>query len=885
MTLPAYFRSLAAKFLQRSQTGREVDEELRSHIQLRADDLERTGLGRSEAERRARIEFGGYEKFREESHEALGGNFLEMLLQDTRFSVRVLRKSPGFTIAAVLTLALAIGANAVVFSVLNAFILRPLDVHHAESLYELQHGDAASSYQSYPNYVDLRDRNHSFEDLAGFGMDIVGLDNGKDPVRAWSEEASGNYFDVLDLKPYLGRFFHASDEHGPNSAPYIVLSYSFWHTHFQGDPNVVGHVVQLNKHPFTIIGVTPPGFHGVLIFFNPDFYAPMVMQEQLSGENDLDIRGKRTIFMVLGHLKPGISMAQAIADLNGIGADLVKTYPKDNPKMTFSLARPNLYGDYLGRPMKAFLSGLMMLSGLILLAACANLGSLFAARAADQSREVALRLALGSSRSRILRRLFTEAVIISLIGGTIGLLGSIILLRQLSAWQPIPRWPIQMPVNPDIKVYLVALVLTLASGFLFGAVPVRQILRTNPYEVVKSGSISAAGRRISMRDVLLVLQIAICGVLVTSSMVAVRGLLRSLHDNFGFEVSNVMLADTDLTMAGYKPDQIPTMQKRMLQTLQAIPGVDEAGLIDSVPLGDNSGAHSNVFNEKATDLRPAHAVLDALIYSMSPEYLRAAGTSLLAGRSFTWHDDQGASRVAVVNREFANKVFGSVAGAIGAHYKLEDGSRVQVVGVVEDGKYESLTEDPQPVMFYSILQSPSKTTWLVVHSRRDPLQLGPAMRSALRSLDAGLPVYIQTRYKEMDAMLFAARMATVSLGVMGIMGAMLAVTGIFGMAAYSVSKRLRVLGIRMALGAQRTEVLKAALGRALKLLALGSGAGLLLGLLATKVLAYIVYQATPRDPLVLAAVVLAMLFLGLLATWIPAQRALSVNPLKLLREE
>ncbi len=885
MKLLDSLRFRVATLFRRAQVNAEIEQELRSHIQHRADDLERSGLSRAEANRRARIEFGGYEKFRQESHEALGGNFFETFSQDVRFSLRVLRKSPGFTITAVFTLALAIGANAVVFSVLNAFILRPLDVPHAESLYELQHGDEASSYQSYPNYVDLRARNHSFDDLAGFGMDIVGMDAGKDPIRAWSLEASGNYFDVLGLKPYLGRFFHASDEHGANSAPYIVLSYSFWHTHFQDDRSVLGRVVQLNKHPFTIIGVTPPGFHGVLIFFNPDFFAPMVMQEQLSGENDLNVRGKRTIFMVMGHLKPGVSIAQATADLNGVGADLVKSYPKDNPKMTFSLARPNLYGDYLGRPMKAFLSGLMMLAGLILLAACANLGSLFAARAADQSREVALRLALGSSRRRILRRLFTEALLISLAGGVIGLAGSVVLLRELSAWQPIPRWPIQMPVNPDIKVYLVALLLTLASGFLFGAVPVRQILRTNPYEVVKSGSISAAGRRISVRDVLLVVQIAICGVLVTSSMVAVRGLLRSLHDNFGFEVSNVMLADTDLTMAGYKPEQIPAMQKRMLDALQAIPGVEQVGLIDSVPLGDNTGAGSKVFAEKTSDLRPANAILEALIYTMSPEYLQAAGTTLLAGRTFTWHDDKNAPRVAIVNQEFARKVFGSATNAVGRYYKLPDATRVQVIGVVEDGKYQSLTEDPQPVMFYPILQSPSTATWLVVHSMRDPLQLGAAMRSTLHDLDSGLPVYIQTRYQEMDAMLFAARMATLSLGVMGIMGAMLAATGIFGMAAYSVSKRLRELGIRMALGARRKQLLEAALGRALRLLAFGSATGLLLGLLATRVLAYIVYQATPRDPFVLAGVVLAMMLLGLLATWIPAQRAISVDPLKLLREE
>ena len=274
-----------------------------------------------------------------------------------------------------------------------------------------------------------------------------------------------------------------------------------------------------------------------------------------------------------------------------------------------------------------------------------------------------------------------------------------------------------------------------------------------------------------------------------------------------------------------------------------------------------------------------------MIYNISPEYFHAAGTELLSGRNFTWHDDKDSPHVAVVNREFARKVFGSDTKAVGGYFKTKDGIRTQVVGIAEDGKYTSLTEDPRPVMFLTILQSPSSQTYLIVRSSRDPQQLEAAARSTLRQLDRGLPVLIQTRYKELDAMLFAPRMATVSLGVLGIMGAMLSITGIFGMAAYSVSKRLRELGIRIALGAQRREVLQAALKRPLKLLAFGSAAGLILGVLASRVLAFIVSQATPRDPLVLGGVVLAMLLFGLVATWIPAQRALSADPLVLLREE
>jgi predicted permease len=866
-----------------SDINDDTEEELRSHIAHRADDLERSGLPRPDAERRARIEFGSYGRFKAECREALGGNFIETLLQDIRLSIRVLRKSPGFTIAAVLTLALAIGANAVVFSVMNALVLHPRYAPHAESLYGLQHG-SENGFQSYPDYLDLRDRNRSFDGLAAFTVAAAGLDTGNNPSPAWAYETSGNYFDALRLRPYLGRFFHASDERGPNSAPYIVLTYAYWHSHFQDDRGVVGRVVQVNKHPFTILGVAPPEFHGTLMFFNPDFFVPIVNHQQVSNSYDLNTRGVRWIFEAIGHLKPGVTPAQAIADLNSVGRYLEKNYPKDDGNMTFTLGRPSLYGDYLGRPIRAFLAGLMLLAGLILLAACANLGSLFAARAADRGREVALRLALGSSRRRILRGLFTEAVLILLAGGAAGLVGSIVLLRGLSAWQPFPRAPIHVPVNPDANVYVIALLLALASGFLFGAVPVRQVLRTNPYGVIKAGPDAGRGRRITVRDLLLIAQIAICAVLVTSSMVAVRGLARSLHNNFGFALRNTMVADTDLSMAGYHGDKVPVMQKRMLDAVAAVPGVEQVGLTDNVPLGDGAN-ESIVFTDKATDLRPSNATATAVMYSVSPGYFRAAGTALLSGRTFTWHDDKNSPRVAVVNREFARKIFGSVTGAVGRYYKMRDGTRVQVVGIAEDGKYQSLTEDPWPAMFLPILQSPSSSTYLVVRSSRDPQQLTAAMRTALHGMDAGLPVSIQTRYQKLQFILFGPRMATIALGVMGVMGAMLAITGIFGMAAYSVSKRLRELGIRMALGAQRKEVLQAALGRPLKLLAFGSAAGLILGILASRVLAYVVYQATPRDPLILSGVVLVMLLLGLLATWLPAQRALSVNPLILLRDE
>ncbi|HEY1809756.1 MAG TPA: ABC transporter permease [Acidobacteriaceae bacterium] len=875
----AWFRSAGAKFLRRTESAEELDEELREHITLRADDLERAGLTRGEAERRARIEFGSTAKYGEQSHEARGGNLLETLLLDLRFSLRVLRKSPGFVVAAVVTLTLAVTANAVVFGILNALVLRPLPVPDAQGLWAVEHFD------SYPNYVDLRDRNRSLTGLAAWTMVFTAMDTGNDPEGVTGYSASGNYFDVLGLKPSVGRFFHSADERGANSAPDIVLTWAYWNSRFHEDPGVVGRTVRLGRAPFTIIGVAPKGFGGTLLFGSPQFFMPMVNQQQVDGQDLLQARANvQGVFEMLARLKPGVTPAQAAADLNGIGAMLEKTYPKEVPHRETTLAHPGLY--VFGGPAKAFLAGLMLLAGLILLAACANLGSLFAARAADRSREVALRLALGSSRKRIARQLLTEALLVSLAGGAVGLAASLVLLRKLSGWQPFPSAPLEIPVTPDARLYGFALLLALLSGVLFGLVPVRQAMQANPYEVVKAGSSARMGRRLTLRDMLLTLQIAICAVLVTASLVAVQGLVRTLHGHFGFEPRNAMIVDVSLATAGYTGDRALGMQKRLIEAMQAIPGVQAAGLATSYPpLIYAAASQTHVFRENARDYRTENAAAAPYRYDVSPGYIRAAGTTLLAGRDLSWHDDAGAPRVALVNQYLAMKLFGRNTNAVGRSLQLQDGKRVEIVGVVEDGKYFSMTEDQEAAMFLPYLQSPARTTELVVRSSRDRQELIAAIRGQLRQLDAGLPADVDTWDHYLGVALFPARVATVALGIMGLMGAMLSITGIFGMAAYSVSRRLKELGIRIALGAQRREVLEAALGRAFRLLAAGSAAGLVLGILASRVLSSIVYGATPRDPVVLAGVVVAMALLGLTATWIPAQRALSLDPLVLLHED
>jgi predicted permease len=811
---------------------------------------------------------------------------IDSLVRDIKVSIRKLRTSPGFAVTAIVTLAMAIGANAIVFGVLNGLILRPLNLPREESLYVIERAVDRATSESYPNYIDLRDLNRGFESLAAYAADQVWVNAGETPSRVWSLQVTGNFFDVLGIRPHLGRLLHGSDDQGPDSAPYVVLSYPYWQTQFNGDRAIIGRVVRINKQPYTIIGVAPQGFRGAVTIYSPDVFLPVVDQKQIDGSDMLTKRGERWL-SVIGHLKQGVTPAQAVADLDALGASLVAAHPRDLDKVQFALGRPALGDDSLETPVKAFLTALIVLAALILIAACTNLGSLFAARTADRAREVALRLALGATRLQVMRQLLVEAVAVALVGGAVGVWGSALLLDWLSTWHPFPQFPINMPVMAEWRVYAAALVLSVVSGLFFGAIPLRQVLRADPFQIVKAGTLArTGGRRLTARELLLTLQIAACALLVTSSMVAIRGLARSLHANFGFDPRNVTLVETDLAMAGYRAADVAPMQRRMIEAVRTIPGAASVGLIGQAPPMHFVSNASKVFKDATPDFKPASSVADATMYSVSPEYLGVARTPLVSGRQFTLHDDAGSPRVAIVNQVFARKMFGTVGNALGHFYKMPDGTRIQVVGIIPDGKTSlNLADAPQPVMYFPILQSPSPDAWLVIRSSRDLAQLSAAIRDKLRELDPALPSFIQTWTTAMQGALFAPRMASLALGVLGAMGAILSITGIFGMAAYSLARRLKELGIRVALGAQPEAILQAALSRPFKVLVIGSAAGFVLGLLASRVLASIVYQAAPRDPFVLAGAVLSMFAVGLVATWIPARRALAVDPLVLLREE
>ena len=874
------FRRVVNTF-SRSKLHQEIDAEIQSHVEMRIADNIAAGMSPEEARRDASIRFGSRVAMRERIAAADAATAFDAFGRELRYAARQLRRSPAFTATALVTLILGIGANVVVFGVLNAMVLRPLDVPEPIGLYNVVHKAPGNDNQSYPDYVDFKTKNSTFTDMAAYRIENAGLSTRDTAYKCWYYRVSGNYFDLLGARPAQGRFFHASDEHGTNSAPYIVLSYNFWHRYFGADARIVGATIDVNKHPFTVIGVAPAAFHGSELFLWPDFWMPIVDNPDDNGTDFLSWRGSHNLW-ILGKLKPGVTPQQATDNLNAIAHELARQNPEDDG-LDARLVKPGLLADMFGGPARSFLAGIMILAFLVLLAACANLASLFAARTADRSRELAIRLAIGSSRWNVLRQLLAEAVLISVLGGALGTLFSTVLLNALTRWQPFPHFPIHVTVSPDPEVYLVALLLSIGSGVLCGLIPARQIWATDSTQVMKTGGATLVFRRFTLRDLLLGIQITLCTLLVTSSFVALRGMQRSLHAPLGFQPKNVLLAETDLHMGGHFGASVMQIRKRMLEEVGGIAGVTSVGIIDETPLG-TGGNSSYVYREGTTDFRPSNSAFGAKFFGISPGYLQAAGTRLLSGRDFTWHDDAKAPKVAIVNELFARSMFGN-ADAVGRRFMWGDKLSYEIVGVVENGKYDSLTERPWAAMFLPLEQNPNSDTSLMVRSALPPSEIVPEVRRTLAQIDPSLPFVFHTWPDALEFVLFPARVATASLGVMGLLAAMLAVTGVFGMAMYSVSKRVREFGIRVAVGAQPVQLMRSALSRSLILLLSGSAAGLLLGVIASQLLAQIVYQATPRDPLVFAGVVITMALLGLVATWIPAERALHVHPARLLREE
>jgi len=869
--------------LWRKRRDRDFAEEIDTHLALEVERLRDEGLTREEAEAAARREFGNVTRTREQFYESRRWLWWEHLMRDLSYAVRVLSRSPGFTFVAVLSLALGIGANALVFSVVNALVLRPLPVDNPQQLAFLQrvHGGPG---QSYPNYRDLRDRNQAFSGLIGYRVAPMDLESQGHADHAWGYLATGNYFDVLGLRPVLGRFFHQEDDMQPGASPYAVLSYNCWQGRFGGDRDIVGKTIRINRQPFVVLGVAGNDFHGTELFYWPEIWVPMMMEAQIEiGNPWLEERGTMNTW-VIGRLKPEVSSTQATANLNAVAADLARQYPSPNEGMQLKLTRPGMLGDLVGGPAKAFAVGVLLLAALVLLAACTNLASLLTARASDRQREIAIRLSLGATRGRLVRQLLTETFVLSVAGGAVGYSFAVLLSHALSQWRAPLDIPVQFNVNPDWKVFFFACVISLVAGVLFGIAPASYASKTDANAVLKGDQLGWRSARLHLRDVLVVMQVALCFVLVSACLLSLRGLQRAFELNLGFKPEQVSVVAFDLGLAGYTEEQGRNFQRHVLDVIEQLPGAVSTAFSNSVPLSidqsDSTTFSADLANPRLSDGR------QSVYYQVSPRFFKTLGVRLLAGRDFDWHDDHNSPRTAVVNKAFTQQVL-HTDDALGKRFRFGlSGPLIQVIGIVEDGKYSTLTESPQPAVFEPMLQRYNTTTVLSVRSSIPEAQMVRQMRQAIAQLDAHMPLYQSGSLEQMLGFaFFPTHAAAIALSAFGVLAVMLAATGIYGLVSYAVARRVREIGIRMAVGARPAQVIRLVLGKTLALLIVGTLIGLGLALAVGQVLASIVYQASPRDPLVLIAVLATVALIGLLSSWAPTRRALRIEPTTALRHE
>ena len=814
---------------------------------------------------------------------------MKNLMQDLRFALRQILRSPGFAITAVLTLALGIAANVIVFGILQALILRPIDVPNPDQVMTLARSDQTYPIFSYPEVRDVRDGNTVFSAVAAMSITSFGLEANGVTRPVWGYPVSGQYFEVVGIKPFLGRLLQRSDDDHPGASEVAVLSWPAWNSSFDADPNIVGKTVRINKQPYTIVGVTPQGFYGTEKIGNPDIFLPLANEASLGAADTLESRSFANVWGIV-RIKDGVTMPQVQAELNMIAARIARQYPKEEEKMGFKLTRPGLMGDFFGAPARGFLTGVMGLAGIVLVAACANLGSLFAARTADRGREIAIRMAIGSSRWRIVRQILVEALLISILGGACACALAWMAITGLSNWHPPTEFPMKFHIAPQPSLILVGLLISALAGALFGVTPLRQIFKTDPNDAIKSGSSQAsAGRRWALRDVLLAAQIALCCVTVTAAFVSLRGLGKAMTMNMGFNPKHAVVTKFELSHAGYSKQSADHFQRQLLERVSQLPGVQAAAYASATPLSQDT-ITSAVFSQQTTDLRPSHRVFYTYDYDVSPGYFAAAQTPLLEGRDVSFSDTSRTPAVALVNQEFARELFHS-EHVVGRYFKNEAGVSIQIVGVVADGKYLSLTEDKDDAAFFPISQVASTKTSLIVrtqpgYSEEATNETAATVRKVIRDLDLSVPIQESSAWSnQLGLTFFVSQVASIALGIFGAFGLLLSIAGTFGLASYTVSKRLRELSIRVALGAQAKQILSAALGRMLILLASGCAVGLVLGVATSRLLSAIVYQASAQDPFVLVTVALTMALTATLSVAGPVRRALHIDPANLLREQ
>jgi len=901
----AYFRSLASRFVRRSQTESELEEELRAHIQLRADVLERSGLGRTEAERRARIEFGGHERFKEECREAIAGNFIDILIQDVRFSLRMLRKSPGFALIAVTTIALSIGATTAVFSVVEATLLRPLPYAKPEQLVSIRAdlpGLGANDVGiSQPEWQDLQESG-IFQYVSPTWFDENNLTGSSQPARVRLLLVAPNYFALLAVQPQLGRAFDPQD-HSPGIIPEVVISDGLWKRSFGADSNILGKSVRMDTDLYRIVGVMPAGFdapgrtaeeRNIEIWAASSFYgSPMP---------DHPLRNRRYFPTAIARLKAGVTIAVAQKQLDALTASLQKQFPGDYPPQNAWTVRVLPLKERVVGNVRQSLVLLLGAVGLVLLIGCVNVANLLLARASTRGREMAIRRALGAGQTRLTRQLLTESLLLSLFGGIAGL--AILFALQDSLLRLVPEnLPRLNEISISWSVLFFALATCVVSGLFFGLAPALQASRVDLIHGLKQEGRASTGsaQRARTRRGLVITEFALSLVLMVAAGLLLRSFWDLLNVQLGFSPQNVMIVRTRLPAPNDPNDdkyataaQETPFLRELIRKCTLLPGVQEIAIGDtaSIPL-DQTLRDLKVISEgqfffsiEGRKVQSDHSTV-AERSSVTSDYFHLLGITLQRGRLFSESDNDNTPQVAVINRAMAETYWPN-ENALGKRFKAtREGSQwITVVGVVANARTESLARADVPQIYLDLYQTAERRLSVFLRGRFHTAAIADEVRQQVQSLDPTLPVYgAQTLNETVSASLSQRRFSMELVGLFALTALLLAGLGIYGVISYVVSERTHEIGIRLALGAQRRNILHIVLWQGLGLAIAGAAVGLVCALIVSQLMASLLYGVRPTDPLTFAGVVLLFIAVALVSCYVPARRAMKVDPMVAIRCE
>jgi len=897
----AGLRALARK----SSNERELDDEVHHYLEMSAREKMRGGMSRSDAERAARIELGGIDAAKEGVRWIGWEATVESFWKDVQYALRRLRHTPGFTLVAVMSLALGIGANTAIFSVVNAALIRQLPVRDPAGLFYVR-GGGPSQVFSYPDFDEIRRNNTVFSAMTAWGGITVSMGSDENAALASGAIVTGNYFDLLGVHAVLGRVIGPADDVTPGDHPVIVLGDALWQRRFNRDREVIGKELMLNGHRFTVIGVLPPEFHGAEQPVRRDFFVPMMMQAVVrppraaySGEMSPDllrVRENRWL-IALARLKPGVTPSQAAASLVAMMKDQQAAHPDENRNFKVDVA-PISKGDPRARtPMVTAARLLMSVVGLVLLIACANVANLLLARATSRAREIAVRLSLGASRARLVRQLLTESVLLSGIGGILGLGLAWATLNALeSSPPPVGAVPLAFEFGIDARVLIFTLGLSLVTGVIFGLAPALRASRPQLAPTLKDESFvpNERLRRLNLRHALVVVQVAVSVVLLVSAGLFLRSLQESRSVNPGFDTDRVLTVPLNINLLRYTTAQGRQFYHDAVERVKTIPGVEAASVTRWVPLTGNNSVRSlmvqgGVGVDNATSSENAGGRGDrnsTIAQVVGVGYFQTIGIALLRGRDFNDNDAGDRPPVAIVNQAFVTQHL--KGDPIGQHISMNGakGPWFEIVGIAADSKLMSVSEAPAGNVYLPVLQNHETGMTLLVRSRRDPALLAPAVTREVHALEKSLPTAdARSLARLLDVSLYASRAGTWALTIFGSLALFLASLGLYGVMSYAVARRAKEIGLRMALGARGADVLRQILREGMLLVILGVGVGLALAAGSTRLLESFLFGVSSRDTLTFVATPVLLASVAFAACYFPARRATRMDPMSVLRQQ